>query len=98
MGEEDGVRPRNEGAASATRCLAYLRLGNLRVVKADQSNLMWLGFTFGRYSGTGTREKILMEITCYRETWACFLLGEKGNVTEFPEERHAKFLGIQPNP
>jgi hypothetical protein len=44
MGEEDGVRPRNEGAASATRRLAYLCLGNLRVVKADQSNLMWLGF------------------------------------------------------
>jgi hypothetical protein len=44
MGEEDGVRPRNEGATSATRRLAYLRLGNLRVVKADQSNLIWLGF------------------------------------------------------
>jgi hypothetical protein len=44
VGEEDGVRSRNEGASSATRRLAYLRLGNLRVVKADQSNLIWLGF------------------------------------------------------
>jgi hypothetical protein len=44
VGEEDGVRPRNEGATSATRCLAYLRLGNMHVVKADQSNLIWLGF------------------------------------------------------
>jgi hypothetical protein len=44
MGKEDGVRPRNEGAASATRRLAYLCLGNMRVVKADQPNLMWLSF------------------------------------------------------
>jgi hypothetical protein len=47
MGEEDGVQPRNEGAASATtRRLTYPRLGNLRVVKAGQSNLMLLGFLF----------------------------------------------------
>jgi hypothetical protein len=46
VGEEEGVWPRNEGATLATRHLAYPRLGNLRVVKADQSNLMLLGFIF----------------------------------------------------
>jgi hypothetical protein len=46
VGEKDGVRPRNEGAMSATKRLAYLRLGNLRIVKPDHSNLMLLGFHF----------------------------------------------------
>jgi hypothetical protein len=46
VGEEEGVRPHNEGATSATRRLAYPRLGNLRVVKADQSKLMLLVFLF----------------------------------------------------
>jgi hypothetical protein len=58
MGEEDGVRPRNEGAASATRHRAYLRLGNLRVVKADQSNLMWLGFHLRAIQGGSGRTRI----------------------------------------
>jgi hypothetical protein len=44
VGEEDGVRPRNEGATLAPRRLAYPRLGNLHVVKADQSNLILLFF------------------------------------------------------
>jgi hypothetical protein len=44
VGKEDGVRPRNEGAALEPRRLAYLRLGNLHAVKDDQWNLMWLGF------------------------------------------------------
>jgi hypothetical protein len=46
MGEEDGVPLHNEGAALATRRLTYPRQGNLCVVKADQSNLMLLGFLF----------------------------------------------------
>jgi hypothetical protein len=43
-GKKMVLRPHSEGASSATRLLAYLHLGNLRVVKAYQLNLMWLGF------------------------------------------------------
>jgi hypothetical protein len=50
------VRPCNEGAALATRRLAYPHLGNLRIVKADQSNLMLLGFLF-IYLGCSTGVK-----------------------------------------
>jgi hypothetical protein len=46
MGEEEGVRPRNESAASAIRRLSYPRLWNLCVVKTEQTNLMLLGFLF----------------------------------------------------
>jgi hypothetical protein len=58
VGKKDGVRPHNEGAASATTRLAYLRLGNLRVVKADQSNFMWLGFHLRAIQGGSGRTRI----------------------------------------